>query len=127
MTPKPEGFPKDARILKRNEYRAIQRSSLRVVTDHFIIYARRRRSTRHRIGITVSKKVGNAVVRNRVKRAVRESFRLNQSALPQDLDLVLVARRGRPVESFAQTVEQLVSGANQLAELYIKKKNRKAR
>ena len=125
MNPKPEGFPKSARVLRRKEYRTIQRSPLRVVTEHFIMYARKRRSTKNRIGITVSKKVGNAVVRNRVKRVVRESFRLNRSVLPSEFDFVLVARRNRPVQNLSQATEQLLSGAEKLAEMYAIQKQKR--
>ena len=118
MKSKPKGFPKSARIVRRNEYRAIQRSSLRVVTDHFIIYARKRRRKSKRIGITVSKKVGNAVVRNRVKRLVRESFRLNKERLPTEIDLVLVARKQRGIPTFENTRGQLIDGAMRLRELF---------
>ena len=118
MNSKPKGFPKSARVVRRSEYRAIQRSSLRVVTAHFIIYARKRRRKSQRIGITVSKKVGNAVVRNRVKRLVRESFRLNKARLPSELDLVLVARKQRGIPSFESAAEQLVQGAMRLLDLF---------
>ena len=124
MNLKPHGFPKTARILRRNEYLAIQRSSLRVVTENFIIYGRKRRRRVSRIGITVSKKVGNAVVRNRVKRLVRESFRLHQTHLPTELDFVLVARRQRPVQDLEQAIKQLTEGADKLS---IQFKNRKAK
>jgi ribonuclease P protein component len=46
-----------------------------------------------RLGIAASRKVGNAIVRNRIKRGVREWFRHNRSGLPADLDLVVIARR----------------------------------
>jgi ribonuclease P protein component len=111
---KPHGFPKTARVLKRNEYLAIQRSPLRIVTENFIIYGRKKRRRSNRIGITVSKKVGNAVVRNLVKRLVRESFRLNHDALPPELDLVLVARRQRPVTELQTTISQMLEGAQKL-------------
>ena len=45
-----------------------------------------------RLGTTVSRKVGNAVVRNRVKRAIREWFRQHRSQLPQSTDMVVIAR-----------------------------------
>jgi len=114
---KSKGFPKSARVVRRSEYRAIQRSSLRVVTDHYIIYGRKRRRKSQRIGITVSKKVGNAVVRNRVKRLVRECFRLNKEHLPPELDLVLVARKERGLPSFDGTRDQLIRGATRLLAL----------
>lgn len=51
-------------------------------------------STGPRLGLTVSRKVGGAVVRNRVKRRVREWFRLSRAQLSAGVDLVVIARRG---------------------------------
>jgi len=47
-----------------------------------------------RLGLTVSRKVGNAVARNHVKRRVREWFRVEREALPKDVDLVVIAKPG---------------------------------
>ena len=88
------------------------------MTDNFIIYGRKRRRRTARVGITVSKKVGNAVVRNRVKRLVRETFRVAKDVLPADLDFVLVARRQRPIESLEDTRRQFLEGAEALLLLY---------
>lgn len=57
-----------------------------------ILYAARNELDYPRLGLVVSKKVGNAVARNRWKRALREAFRLQQHELPQSLDLVVLPR-----------------------------------
>ncbi len=57
-----------------------------------VLYARKNRSLTNRVGITVSKKLGHAVVRNRVRRRLREVYRLNESAFQPGWDIVVVAR-----------------------------------
>ena len=86
-----------------------------MVTDHFIVYARRTSKSHARIGITVSKKVGRAHLRNKVKRWVREAFRRNQAELPGGLDMVMVARKGRAPEKFEQVREQLLFACRELS------------
>ena len=65
---------------------------------YLVLYARPNRSATNRVGITVSKKLGHAVVRNRVRRRLREIYRLNEHRLTAGLDLVIVAR-GRSVSA----------------------------
>lgn len=57
-----------------------------------VLYARRNRLGLNRVGITVSKKLGHAVVRNRVRRRIREVYRLNEEKLAPGWDIVVVAR-----------------------------------
>ena len=63
-----------------------------------VLYARRNRTGGNRVGITVSKKLGKAHIRNRIRRRLREVYRLNSPALRQGYDLILVAR-GRTVSA----------------------------
>ena len=59
---------------------------------YLVLYARKNRTDRNRIGITVSKKLGHAVVRNRTRRRLREVYRLNEELFQPGWDLVVVAR-----------------------------------
>ena len=59
---------------------------------YLVLYARKNRTDTNRVGITVSKKLGHAVVRNRTRRRLREVYRLNEARFQPGWDLVVVAR-----------------------------------
>ncbi len=63
-----------------------------------VLYARKNRTDTNRVGITVSKKLGHAVVRNRVRRRIREVYRLSEEQLAPGWDIVIVAR-SRAIEA----------------------------
>ena len=60
--------------------------------SYLVLYARKNRTGTNRVGITVSKKLGHAVVRNRVRRRLREVYRLNEAKFQPGWDIVVVAR-----------------------------------
>ena len=60
--------------------------------SHMVLYARKNHSGQNRVGVTVSKKLGGAVVRNRVRRRLREVYRLNEAKFTPGWDIVVVAR-----------------------------------
>lgn len=68
-----------------------------------------------RIGLTVSRKVGNATVRNRVKRRLREIFRRNKASFPMQRDIVLIARSAAAEASFEALREEVLRLCGQLA------------
>lgn len=74
-----------------------------------VLYARKNRLGINRVGITVSKKLGKAVIRNRVRRRIREVYRLNEAQFLPGWDIVIVAR-SRAVEiSFQRLTQSLLS------------------
>ena len=101
------GFPKSARVRKRRDYLAVQDGGRRQASPHFLVFVRNRAATgilsgntagmdtpARRFGVTVTRKIGGAVERNRVKRLVREVVRHHQTWFPAGCDVVFVARRG---------------------------------
>jgi len=94
VCPTDESFPKGVRIRKRAEYLEIQRTGV-AVHGRLLIGIVRRAEDRvaTRLGITTTKKIGTAVVRNRIRRLIREAFRRNRGALPPNVDIVVVAKR----------------------------------
>ena len=78
--------------LKLNHiFRRVYHSSS-VGCSHLVLYARRNRTETNRVGITVSKKLGKAHIRNRVRRRLREVYRLNEDLFAPGWDIVVVAR-----------------------------------
>ncbi len=87
------GLGKSSRLRRRSEFLAVQQQGRRLFAGPLVVLALARGGDGPRIGITVSKKIANAVGRNRVKRWVREAFRSIAADLPA-VDLVVVARAG---------------------------------
>ena len=84
----------DARysIKKNSDFRHIYAKGKSCVSPYLVVYCRRNRSDVNRLGVTVSSKIGNAVCRNRIRRRLREIYRLNSSLLKSGFDIIIVAR-----------------------------------
>ena len=78
-----------------------------------VLYARKNRTGTNRVGITVSKKLGKAVIRNRVRRRIREAYRLNESQFLPGWDIVIVARSRAVDVKFQKLNDSLLSLAQQ--------------
>lgn len=106
-----QGLGRGNRLRKRSSFIAVQQSGDRFSGRTLVVYALPRpevydvRSSR--LGITVSKKVGNACVRNRVKRWVRESYRRMPDTNP--VDVVVIAKPNASTSSFQATSDEMRS------------------
>ena len=98
---------KDERILKRSQYLEVMRKGKEFRTANFIVIFNPNNIGKNRLGITVSKKVGNSVKRNRVKRLIREFFRLNKFQIPCCHDIVFIAKKGSVDLNYSMVFEEL--------------------
>jgi len=85
-------FTKADRLHRRRDFEQLSRNGCKVVNRQFVALYRPEAGAASRLGVTVSRKVGNAVVRNRVKRLIREFFRQNRSLLDPPCVLNIIAR-----------------------------------
>lgn len=85
-------FPAALRVKRGEDFDRAYAARRRRDFGGIVVYAFPNGMPVTRLGLSVSRKVGSAVVRNRVKRLLREAFRTSASALPPGLDLVVVAR-----------------------------------
>ena len=88
-----EAGVKRATTIKENyEFRRIYAKGKSGVSSCLVVYCRPNRHGHNRLGVTVSAKLGHAVVRNRIRRRLREIYRLSQPKMRKGFDIVLVAR-----------------------------------
>ncbi len=81
-------------IKKNEDFQKVYHSGKSYANKYLVMYAKKNESETGRLGISVSKKVGNSVVRHRIARLIRESYRLNVSKFHSGWDIVVVARQG---------------------------------
>ena len=107
-----QAFARSGRLRRRADFVAVQEQGRRVSGRFYLLLARRQDppgQKEPRFGITVSRKVGGAVERNRVKRWVRESYRRLQALAPAATDLVVIARPSATGSGLRATALELES------------------
>lgn len=109
-------FPKDERLRRRPEFLQFNQGASKMHTPHFLLLWKDSESGT-RIGFTVSKKVGNAVARNHIKRRLREFYRQNKSLFIK-ADMNIVAKKGAEVLDFHQVSTELAAAFGRLRKRY---------
>ena len=80
--------------LKRNQdFRKVYTEGKSYANRYLVLYTLKNQTDRNRLGISVSKKVGNSVVRHRITRLIRESYRIREEMFNSGLDMVVIARK----------------------------------
>mgnify|MGYP003311171428 CR=1 FL=1 len=79
-------------LKKNRDFQLVYKMGTSYVNKYLVMYVVENHTDKNRLGISVSKKVGNSVVRHRVTRLVRESYRLHEKVFNSGLDIVVVAR-----------------------------------
>ena len=77
-------------LKKNKDFRFVYENGKSYANKYLVMYVLKNGSNRNRIGISVSKKVGNSVVRHRLTRLIREAYRLNEDLYDQGLDMIFV-------------------------------------
>lgn len=87
-------FPKSARLLNSREFERVHLGNVFAADAVLVVKGVENGTDETRLGLAVSKRVGNAVVRNRWKRLIREAFRRQRCEMPEGMDLVVRPKRG---------------------------------
>lgn len=94
-------------IKKNSDFQIVYKNGKSLANKYLVMYIIKNESDKNRIGISVSKKVGNSVVRHRITRLIRESYRLNEEKFHAGYDLVVIARATAKGKSY-QEIESAI-------------------
>ena len=103
---------KSESLKKNQDFRIVYQKGTSYANRLLVMYVLKNQHKKNRLGISVSKKVGNSVVRHRLTRLIRESYRLNEAEFENSLDIVVVARP----QAKDRTYHEIESALMHLAE-----------
>lgn len=101
-------FPREARLVRRGEFDAVYRAGKRFSSPHFIVFVRRNELALNRFGFSIKKALGGAVVRNRIRRRVREIVRCHRQEIPTGWDIVIHPKNSVARAEFAVLTQDLL-------------------
>lgn len=96
------------RIRKNQEFTSVYQSGKSYANKYFVMYVSKNDLGMNRLGVSVSKKVGNSVIRHRIKRLVKESLRLHEDMFNSGLNIVVIARKGADELSYREVTSALI-------------------
>jgi ribonuclease P protein component len=82
-------YPREARLVRRGEFDAVYRAGKRRSSSHFTVFFRANELPQSRFGLSIKKALGGAVVRNRIRRRLREVVRCHRLEIPAGWDIVI--------------------------------------
>jgi ribonuclease P protein component len=100
-------FTKKERITSPQDFRRVMKSGRRLSSRNFILFVRKNESLFHRLGIVVKKEIGPATFRNRMKRYIREFFRLQKHQIKGSYDIILMVKKGCSVNRYQEAEDEL--------------------
>lgn len=108
---------KSVSLKKNHEFKRLYSKGRTTVTPYMVIYSRKTKTGHNRIGITVTKKLGKAVHRNRVRRRLKEIYRVNEDKFAVGYDIVAVARVSSRFAEFKQLEQAFLDAGAKLGLL----------
>lgn len=94
--------------MKNKDFQIVYKKGKSNANKYLIMYVLENKKTENRLGISVSKKVGNSIVRHRITRLIRESYRLNSSQFKLGYDIVVIARANAKGKSYKEIESALL-------------------
>jgi ribonuclease P protein component len=101
-------FPREARLVRRGSFDAVYRAGKRFSSIHFTVFVRANELALSRFGFSIKKALGGAVVRNRIRRRLREMVRCHRQEIPAGWDFVIHPKNTVAAAEFAALAEELM-------------------
>jgi ribonuclease P protein component len=116
QTPRPFRFTRSARLQHKREFDAVYAARARIERGPMVVQAIPTIATESRLGLSIGRRLGNAVRRNRLKRLLREAFRLDRGTFPRAYDVVISLRPHdeQPLETYRALLRESIEAVDRL-------------
>lgn len=111
-------------LKKNRDFGKVYKQGKSYANKYLVMYVLQNKTDKNRLGISVSKKVGNSVVRHRLTRLIRESYRLNENLFHSGWDIVVIARASAKGKSYRE-IESAIMHLGKIHRILIQKRDDK--